>query len=102
MVLDKKSHIKQVMQKIVGKHIQYKRTFVPLMGNSAANVEDQIIFLLFVCHQKSHCEKRRKPIFRQQESGRDVRRAINESETDGSESDGDGDTHFIDETVRHL
>ena len=33
---------------------------------------------------------------------RDVRRATNESETDDTESDDDGDPHFIDETVRHL
>ena len=41
---------------IVGKHIQCKRNFVQLMGNSAANVEDQIIFLLFVSLQKRHCK----------------------------------------------
>ena len=51
----KESH-KTSHANIVGKHIQCKRNFVQLIGISAANVEDQIIFLLFVCHQKRHCE----------------------------------------------
>ena len=97
MTLDKKSQIRHA--NIVEKHIQCKRNFVQLMGNSAANVEDQIILLLFVCHQK---RKRGNQFMDNRRDRRDVRRATNESETDDPESDEDGDPHFIDETVRHL
>ena len=61
------------------------------MENSAANVENQTIVLLFVCHQNQSSDSRR-----------DVKRATNGSETDESGSEEDRDTHFIDETVRHL
>ena len=51
MTLDKK-----VKKTCVRKHIQCKRNFVQLMANSAANMEGQTIFLLFVCHEKRYCE----------------------------------------------
>ena len=96
MTLDKKSRRKHA--NIVGKHIQCKRNCVQLMGNSAANVEDQIIFLLFVCHQKRHCEN----------GGSNLRTTGETSKEQQTNQrlmilcDDDGDPHFIDETVRHL
>ena len=100
MTLDKKSPNKNA--NIVGKHIKCKSNFVQHMGNSAANVEDQIIFLLFVCHQKRHSENGGNQFTYNRRDRRDIRRATNEFETDDSESDDNGDPHFIDETVRHL
>ena len=47
-------------------------------------------------------ETRRQPWNQSSDSRRDVKRATNESETGESGSEEDRDTHFIDETVRHL
>ena len=41
---------------IVEKRIRCKRNFVQVLENSAANVENQTIVLLFVCHQKRHVD----------------------------------------------
>ena len=47
-------------------------------------------------------ETRRQRWNQSSDSRRDVKRATNGSETDESGSEEDRDTHFIDETVRHL
>ena len=47
-------------------------------------------------------ETRRQRWHQSSDSRRDVKRATNGSETDESGSEEDRDTHFIDETVRHL
>ena len=62
------------------------------------------------CGKSNHCstvcmsskETRRQRWNQSSDSRRDVKRATNGSETDESESEEDRDTHFIDETVRHL
>ena len=54
MKLDQKRQTKPA--NILGKRIRCKRNFNQLKENSAANVENQTIVLLFVCHQKRHVD----------------------------------------------
>ena len=53
-----------------------------------------------VCMSSKETHRQRRYQF--SDSRRDIKKATNESETDESGSDEDRDTHFIDETVRHL
>ena len=56
-------------------------------------------FLLFLCHQKRHVDN---PGTNLRTAGETSQGETNESETDESGSEEDRDTHFIDETVRHV
>ena len=84
--------------KYCGKTLPMQKQLCPAYGKFFSKCGKPNQSLLYVI--KRDTAKTLEPIFRQQE--RQKRRATNESETNGSETDEDRDLHFIDETLRHL
>ena len=85
--------------KYCGKTHQMQKELCPAYGKFCSK-----------CGKPNHCstvcmsskETRRQCWNQSSDSRRDVKRATNGSETDESGGEEDRDTHFIDETVRHL
>ena len=81
-------------------HVLCKRSYVPHLGNLAANVETPNHFSTVCLSNIEMCERTKGKL--SYGNKRAVKRATNESESDSSEWDDDPDIDFIEDSVRHL
>ena len=88
--------------KYCGKTHQMQKQLCPAYGKFSSKCGRPNHFSTVCMSPKETQRKGGNQFMDNRRDRRDIRRTTNESETDDSESDDDGDPHFIDKTLRHL